>query len=84
VNAILNGSLEKAQFQRDPVFGIEVPQSCPEVPSDILTPSRAWIDQEAYKVEARKLAELFKENFKQFSDQPGAAMIGADLESKGA
>jgi phosphoenolpyruvate carboxykinase (ATP) len=84
VNAILNGSLEKMQFQRDPVFGIEVPQSCPEVPSDILSPSRAWVDQAAYKVEARKLVELFKENFKQFSDQPGAALIGAGLESKGA
>jgi phosphoenolpyruvate carboxykinase (ATP) len=80
VDAILNGSLEKSQFQRDAIFGIDVPLSCPEVPSNILMPHQAWGDPAAYKVAAQKLAQLFKKNFEQFSDQPGAALISADLE----
>jgi phosphoenolpyruvate carboxykinase (ATP) len=84
VDAILNGSLEKAQFKRDPVFGVDVPQSCPDVPSEVLIPSQAWSDQAAYTIEARKLAQLFKDNFKQFSDQPGAELVGASLKPMGA
>lgn len=72
VDAILNASLEKAQFEKDPIFGIDVPQSCPEVPSDILIPDRAWSDKAAYRIEAQKLTKLFQKNFEQFNDQPSA------------
>lgn len=80
VDAMLNGSLEKSQYQRDPIFGVNVPQSCPEVPDQLLTPQKAWSDPAAYTVAAQKLAQLFKKNFEQFSDQPGAAEIGAKME----
>lgn len=82
VNAVLNGSLAKSQFKKDPVFSVSVPQSCPEVPSELLTPKQAWKDKGAYEIAALKLALLFKKNFEQFSDQPDAALIGASLEAQ--
>jgi len=54
------------------IFGIDVPQSCPEVPSDILIPDRAWSDKAAYRIEAQKLTKLFQKNFEQFNNQPSA------------
>jgi phosphoenolpyruvate carboxykinase (ATP) len=82
VNAILNGSLEKSQFKKDPVFSVAVPQSCPEVPNELLNPKQAWNDKGAYDIAAEKLSQLFKKNFEQFSDQPAAAAIGASLEAE--
>jgi phosphoenolpyruvate carboxykinase (ATP) len=79
VDAILNGSLDKSEFHRDPVFGVSVPQSCPEVPSTLLSPQQAWSDPDAYRIEALKLAQLFKKNFEQFSDQPGGSPIDASF-----
>ncbi len=68
VRAILNGTLAKVPTQPDPVFGIAVPESCPDVPSEILTPRNTWEDKSAYDAQARKLAGMFGENFKQFAD----------------
>ncbi len=77
VDAIHSGSLAKAKTQRDPVFGFEVVTECPGVPSEILIPRNAWADKAAYDATARKLAGLFKENFKKYE-------AGASEEVKAA
>jgi len=69
VRAILDGSLAQVPTQPDPVFGVHVPESCPEVPSEILQPRNTWDDKDAYDEQAEKLAGMFVENFKQFSDE---------------
>ena len=56
--------------QRD-LFLKEVPtgngnKGLPGVPDDILDPSVTWDDREAYDEQAKKLADLFKENFVKF------------------
>lgn len=68
VDAIHDGSLEKAEFQTDDIFGLSVPTSCPNVPSEVLLPENSWADKEAYKKTAQNLAKLFHENFKKFED----------------
>src|SRR5690606_4371270 len=72
VRAALAGVLDNAAFRRDPVFGTEVPDAVPEVPSDVLTPRGTWADAAAYDAQAAKLAGMFRENFRQFEDQVDA------------
>src|SRR5215475_13222918 len=66
IDAIHTGALAMAKTQRHPVFGVDIITECPQVPSDILVPARAWADQTAYDTAARKLADLFRENFKKY------------------
>jgi 3-oxoacyl-[acyl-carrier protein] reductase len=46
------------RFEEDPLFGLAVPTSCPNVPAEILWPKNTWEDQAAFDKQARKLAEL--------------------------
>src|SRR5947207_1351731 len=55
-----------AQHERDPVFKLEVPTSCPDVPQEVLMPRNTWSDKAAYDTQAKKLAGMFIENFKRF------------------
>ncbi|HXY24146.1 MAG TPA: phosphoenolpyruvate carboxykinase (ATP) [Candidatus Acidoferrum sp.] len=73
IEAIHNGSLATAKTQRDPVFGFDVVVECPNVPSGILIPRNTWQDKSAYDAAAKKLAELFRNNFKPYESAIGAA-----------
>ena len=44
----------------DPNFGLHVPRSCPDVPSEVLDPRSTWKDREAYDQTARKLAGMLR------------------------
>ncbi len=68
IRAILNGSLAGVETQPDPVFGLNIPTSCPEVPPEVLIPRNTWKDKEAYDQKARDLARLFNENFRKYAD----------------
>jgi phosphoenolpyruvate carboxykinase (ATP) len=68
IRAILSGSLAEVETQPDPIFGLNIPTSCPEVPAEVLVPRNTWKDQEAYDAKARDLARRFNENFKKYSD----------------
>ena len=68
VDELLNGSLNDVEYEVDPVFGLHIPTSCPGVPAEVLNPRNTWKDKEAYDETARKLAGMFRENFKQFAD----------------
>ena len=54
------------------MFGLAVPTSCPEVPSDILLPRNTWSDKAAYDEKAKRVAALFRENFKKYESQASA------------
>jgi phosphoenolpyruvate carboxykinase (ATP) len=69
VDAIHSGELAKWPTVTDPIFGLEVPTQCSGVPSEILQPKNTWTDKAAYDDAAKKLAALFTENFKKYSDQ---------------
>ncbi|NPV53653.1 MAG: phosphoenolpyruvate carboxykinase (ATP) [Firmicutes bacterium] len=70
VSAALNGELEGVKFTPDPIFGVLVPESCPDVPGEILRPVNTWADKEAYDKQARELARRFAKNFEKFSGVP--------------
>jgi phosphoenolpyruvate carboxykinase (ATP) len=63
VNAALDGKLQNVQFKKDPLFHLDVPVSCPGVPSEILFPENTWNDSSAYKERAKKLAREFSDYF---------------------
>jgi phosphoenolpyruvate carboxykinase (ATP) len=66
LSAALDGSLDKATFEMDPVFGLEVPTTCEGVPSEILQPRNTWQDKSAYDEKAKQLFELFTKNYEKF------------------
>jgi phosphoenolpyruvate carboxykinase (ATP) len=68
VRAALDGRLANVATEPDPIFGVHVPVSCPDVPNEVLKPRNTWKDPKAYDEKARHLARLFSENFKQFAD----------------
>jgi phosphoenolpyruvate carboxykinase (ATP) len=66
LNAALDGTLDAVDFVPDPFFGLDIPQSCPGVPSDILNPRGTWADQTAYDNAAVDLLGRFSRNFEKF------------------
>lgn len=71
LNAVLNGALDNVEYYTDPVFGFEVPQTCPEVPEDVMYPSRSWQKEADYWKKYKQLASRFIDNMKKFeADTP--------------
>jgi len=66
VNAILDGSISEASFEKDNIFGFEIPTSLPGVDSGVLNPRNAWADVEEYDATAKKLATMYIDNFKKY------------------
>jgi len=66
IRAILNGSLAETETRPDPIFGVNVPMSCPEVPREVLEPRNTWTDKDAYDRQAADLARRFNENFRKY------------------
>ena len=66
LTAILEGELDNVNFTPDPNFKILVPESVPEVDSNILNPRNTWDDKDAYDTKAKELVKLFKNNFTQY------------------
>jgi phosphoenolpyruvate carboxykinase (ATP) len=68
LNAALDGSLNNAEFRKDPNFGFEFPVAVPGVDSAILDPRGAWADKADYDATAKKLVQQFIDNFEQFAE----------------
>ena len=66
IDAIHSGALNDIPTVEDPNFGVHVPQSCPGVPDELLTPRSTWADTAAFDATAEKLVGLFSANFEQF------------------
>jgi len=67
ISAALKGELDKVNFEADPVFGFEMPLSCPNVPTDILNPRNTWDNKTAYDERANALALEFVKNFEKYA-----------------
>jgi len=66
INAALSGALQNVGYNKDAVFNLDVPKSCPNVSPEVLTPRETWKDKAAYDAQAAKLAKMFADNFKSF------------------
>ena len=80
ITSALNGELDNVNYVNHSVFGIAEPQSCPNVPSEILNPRNTWKDPNLYDTKAVELAQKFKANFDKFSAYANAEIMeGAPL-----
>ena len=71
VTAALAGELNQVEYELDPIFNVNIPKTCPNVPEEILNPRNAWADKAAYEAQAKDLAKRFAENFeKKYPDMP--------------
>jgi len=68
LNAALNGELDDVETFEDQFFGLKIPKSVNEVPSEILNPRNTWNDKNKYDETAKKLVAMFHENFKNFEN----------------
>ncbi len=64
VKSALDGTLKKIETKTEPIFGLSIPISCPDVPSEILTPRNTWKDKDAYDKKAKELKDLFDKQLK--------------------
>jgi len=71
ISAAMDGSLEaanKGEYHIHSVFGVKQPKTCPNVPTEVLSPRKSWNNDEGYYKKAYTLAESFRNNFKKFED----------------
>lgn len=66
IHAALEGKFADTVFEKHPIFGIEIPTECPNVPTEILNPINTWEGPEAYTEKAKYLEGLFEENYKKY------------------
>lgn len=77
LNAALNGDLDNVEFRVDPIFGFEIPESCPDVPAEVLNPMKSWADENEYMTSYKGLAQKYIENFAKFEDGVTNSVIEA-------
>ena len=78
IDAILDDSIEKADTKVIPIFNLEVPTFLHDVDPQILDPRDTYADPSEWDKKARNLAELFIENFHQYTDNDeGKALVAS-------
>jgi phosphoenolpyruvate carboxykinase (ATP) len=77
ISAALNGDLEGVEYTRHEIFGLRMPLSCPDVPTQILDPRQTWTDKDAYDEKAAELAQSFVKNFEKFEDKASEEILAA-------
>ena len=68
IDSVLNSTLNKVSYEKERIFGLNIPLECPNVPSEILKPWKTWQNKDAYTKQAKKLAKLFNKNFEKFNN----------------
>jgi len=77
IDAIHNNSFENMEMIEEPVFGFKIPTSCPDVPHELLIPKETWVDKKGYDNTLKKLADLFKNNFKKYEKGVNKEIVDA-------
>ena len=77
IAAALAGRLDGVRYQPHPIFNVDVPAECPDVPAGVLDTRTTWADRQAYDAQAATLARMFVENFRQFEADVAPAIRDA-------
>jgi phosphoenolpyruvate carboxykinase (ATP) len=77
IRAALDGRLDAVRYEKDAVFNLDVPTSCPEVPPEVLRPASVWPNATDYANQAARLARMFADNFAKFEKEAGPAVNAA-------
>ncbi|UOY07926.1 phosphoenolpyruvate carboxykinase (ATP) [Muricauda sp. SCSIO 64092] len=75
ISAILEGELEKVDYEVHPIFGLFMPKYCPSVPTEILDPMNTWLQKGAYVSKAIQLAHSFHINFDKFASEASEEIL---------
>ena len=80
LNAALEGKLDDVEYERDPIFKVAVPTTCPGIDDpSILKPVNTWDDPAAYEERAKKLASDFADSYeKSYGDKGIDAAVAAE------
>lgn len=77
IHAALSGELDTVRFEKEPVFGMQIPTACEGVPAVLLNPRSTWTDAAAYDRQANELARQFVQNFKKYETGTPASILAA-------
>src|SRR5574344_292355 len=78
IDAILDGSMDKAQTINMPIFDLAVPVALRNVDTNILDPRNTYSTPQEWEVKARDLAGRFIKNFAKFEgNAAGKALVAA-------
>lgn len=78
IDAILDGSIDKAPTKSIPYFDFKVPTELPGVDPNILDPRDTYSDKSAWDTKAKDLAQRFINNFDKFtSNEAGKKLVAA-------
>jgi phosphoenolpyruvate carboxykinase (ATP) len=78
IDAILDGTLDNAEYINSPVFNLAIPKEVPGVDPQILCQRNLWPSPEAWDEAAKNLAKKFIANFNSFTDnEEGKRLIAA-------
>ncbi|MEQ9187413.1 MAG: phosphoenolpyruvate carboxykinase (ATP), partial [Cryomorphaceae bacterium] len=77
ITAALTGQLNDVDYKRHEVFGLNMPTSCPNVPSELLDPRNTWNDKGSYDKKANALANAFVKNFEEFESGASDEILSA-------
>lgn len=75
ITAILNGDLEKVDYEEHPIFGLFMPKYCPNVPTEILDPMNTWLQKGVYVRKSIQLSHFFHLNFEKFASQASKEIL---------
>ncbi|MGE4290390.1 MAG: phosphoenolpyruvate carboxykinase (ATP) [Salinivirgaceae bacterium] len=78
IDRILDGSIEKAETKKIPIFNLTVPVALQGVDTQILDPRNTYADPKEWEKRARELGALFVKNFVKYTDNDeGKSLIAA-------
>lgn len=78
IDAIFDGRLDSAEFETMPIFNLQIPKAVEGIDSKIFNPRTLWADKTVYDTTAKRLAKMFVDNFKLFTDTPrGKTLVAA-------
>ena len=78
IDAILDGSIDKAATKEIPFFGFKVPTELPGVDTNILDPRDTYANAAEWEEKAKDLAGRFIKNFTKFTgNEAGKALVAA-------
>ena len=63
LNAALGGEFDDIDLETQPILNLRMPTTCSNVPDEILNPRSTWDNPEDYDQQAKKLREMFRENY---------------------
>lgn len=78
IDAILDGSIDKAPTKNIPIFNLEAPIELPGVDPKILDPRDTYADPKDWDEKAKDLASRFIKNFEKYTDNAhGRSLVAA-------